>query len=174
VFGNENLLAVDYRIECDVLYRSSAWQVEKIIPWGPDAGAWRTSLPDAVAFVPDINVSLLEELAWRTDKPRLAGWQRRAAACRFLVERWPEEVRACIRRYPSAHWQLIQFANAGGLAALQLLQTNPALGFLAAATHGATEILGQRRRKLGAHVGFPESNHAVRMLAKVATGLDFP
>jgi hypothetical protein len=58
--------------------------------------------------------------------------------------------------------------NAGGAPAQELLRSNPALGFLAAQAGAAHEI-GLRRRTLAARFGFPETEHAVRLLRKVPT-----
>ena len=54
------------------------------------------------------------------------------------------------------------------MPAQELLESNPALGFLAARAGAAHEI-GLRRRTMAARFGFPETEHAVRMLRKVPT-----
>lgn len=168
MLGNESILAVDYRIDGDTLYRYHRKAVEKIVPWGPQAGAWRVVAGVWEPFVPDIDVTALEQNAWHPGTTRWPGWRRRMAACLFLVERWPEEARDGVRGFPSAHWQMLQLVNIGGAAAIELLRSNPALGYLAAMAGAASQI-GLRRRALAALFGFPETEHAVRLLRKVPT-----
>jgi hypothetical protein len=117
-------------------------------------------------FIPEVDIASLEEAAVRpggTPSPR---WRRRVAVCRFLIERWPQEARDTVRVFPGAQWQLLQLVNLGGAPGLELLRSNPALGYLAA-TAGAAGQLGLRRRSLAALFGFPETEHAVRLLRKV-------
>jgi hypothetical protein len=169
--SNESILDVDYRIDGDVLYRyhsKPSKVVERIVPWGPEAAAWRIATGEWQPFVPEFDVSDLEETACHPGTSRLPSWCRRVAAYRFLIERWPEEARDGVRGFPSAHWQLLQFVNAGGVPALELLRSNPALGYLAAMA-GAAGQIGLRRRNLAALFGFPETEHAVRLLRKVPT-----
>ncbi len=168
MLGNESILAVDYRIEGGALYRYHANTVERIVPWGPEADARRMTKGVWQTFVPEIDVSGLEENARHPGTTRWPGWRRRIAACRFLVESWPEEVRDGVRGFPSAHWQLLQLVNEGGAQALELLRSNPALGYLAAMS-GAAGKIGLRRRELAALFGFPGTEHAVRLLGKVST-----
>jgi len=168
MLGNESILAVDYRIDGDTLYRYHSRAVERIVPWGPDADARRMTAGVWEPLIPEVDVSSLEENAWHPGPTRWPGWRRRVAACSFLVEHWPEEARNGVRSFPSAHWQLLQFVNAGGAPALELLHSNPALGYLAALA-GAAGQIRLRRRSLAALFGFPETEHAVRLLRKVPT-----
>src|SRR5262249_21954842 len=100
-----------------------------------------------------------------------ASRRERIAAARFLVDQWPREVRDCVRPLLSSQWNLLQFANRGGEAAVQLLASNMALAYLLAATHGCDddlpELLTRRRRELAALAGFPCSERSVRLLQKV-------
>lgn len=166
MLGNESILAVDYRVDGDILYRYHAKVVERIVPWGAAAAAWRMAGGEWQAFTPKIHVPSIEEIVLHPGGVRLPGWLRRVAACRFLMERWPQEVRDAVRGFGSAHWQLLQFLNHGGAAAFELLQSNAALGYLAAIA-GSSGQLGLRRRSLAATFGFPETEHAVRLLRKV-------
>jgi hypothetical protein len=168
MFGNELIFAVDYQVDGNVLYRHYEKTMERIVPWGGDAGAWRTAAGNCSPFVPNISLSLIEQIAWQPGGSRMPSWRRRVAACRFLVEHWPEYARDTVRPFPAGHWQLLQFLNAGGAPASELLASNPALGFLAAQA-GAANELGLRRRALAARLGFPETEHAVRLLRKVPT-----
>ena len=156
---------LDYRIDGDALYGCQANSVERIVPWGSAAGAWRRVASAWLPFIPEIDVAALEVVPppGAASSPR---WLRRAAACRFLMRRWPSEAREAVCKFPSAHWQLLQLVNRGGEAALDLLRSNPALGYLAARNNAADE-LGLRRRSLAALFGFPETEHAVRLLHKV-------
>ncbi len=163
MLGNENTLAVHCRIDGHTLYRYSR-TVERFVPWGPDAGAWRLVQGDWRPFEPVIDISLIEENALRSNSTRSP--RRCVAACRFLVERWPQEARDAVRSFPSGHWQLLQFVNTAGAPALELLRSNAALGYLAA-TAGAACQVGLRRRSLAALCGFPETEHTVRLLGKV-------
>jgi hypothetical protein len=165
MLANENTLAVHFRIEKQALYRY-ARTVERFVPWGPDAGAWRLTAGAWQPFEPDIDITAVEENARPSEGARS---RRSACACHFLIERWPEEARDAVRGFPSAHWQLLQFVNVGGAPALELLRSNPALGYLAA-TMGAAGQVGLRRRSLAALCGFPETEHAVRLLRKVPIG----
>jgi hypothetical protein len=61
---------------------------------------------------------------------------------------------------------LLQLVNANGAPALELLRSNPVLGYLAAASDAVGQI-GLRRRSLAALCGSPETEHAVRLLGKV-------
>jgi hypothetical protein len=162
----ESILAADYRIDGDTLYRCQANAMERIVPWGPGAGAWRLVGGAWQPFLPQIDVAALEETVRRPGAAASPRWRRRVAACRLLTEQWPREVRDAVRAFPSGHWQLLQFANHGGAAALELLRSNPALAYLAA-LHEAAGRLGLRRRSLAALCGFPASEHAVRLLRKV-------
>ncbi len=164
MLGNESTLTVHFRIDGQTLYRYHASTVERFVPWGPEAGAWQLTAGEWKPFNPHIDISAIEKNARCSGTTRLN--RRCAAACRFLVERWPEEARDAVRGFPSAHWQLLQFVNAGGAPALELLRSNPALGYLAA-TAGAAGQVGLRRRSLAALCGFPETEHAVRLLRKV-------
>lgn len=166
MFGNEALFEVDYQVDGNALYRHYAKAMERIVPWGPDSGAWRTSTGECLPFVPEISLSFIEQIAWQPGGSRLPSWRRRVAGCRFLVDRWPEDARDTVRPFPSGHWQLLQFLNAGGGPARELLESNPALGYLASLA-GAAKELGLRRRTLAALLGFPETEHAVRLLRKV-------
>lgn len=166
VLRNESILAVDYRIDGETLYRYHGRVVERLVPWGPEAAAWRFAADAWQPFIPEIDLSDIEENAWNPGATRWPSWRRRVAACQFLIDRWPEEARDSVREFPSAHWQLLQFANAGGPPALELLRSNPALGYLAALA-GAVDQVGLRRRSLAARFGFPETEHAVRLLRKV-------
>jgi hypothetical protein len=168
MFGNEPTFKVDYQVDGNTLYRRTAKTIECIVPWGSDAGAWQTSAGTCSPFVPEIDLSLIEQIAWQPGGSGLPSWRRRVAACRFLIERWPEEARDAVHPFPTAHWQLFQFLNAGGELARELLRSNPALGFLAAHA-GAANDVGLRRRMLAARVGFPETEHAVHLLRKVPT-----
>ena len=61
--SNESILAVDYRIDGDVLYRyhsKPSKVVERIVPWGPEAAAWRIATGEWQPFVPEFDVSYLE------------------------------------------------------------------------------------------------------------------
>ncbi|MGD1073331.1 MAG: PcfJ domain-containing protein [Bryobacteraceae bacterium] len=166
MLGNESILEVDYRIEGGALYRYHAKVVERIVPWGSEAAACRMTAGAWQAFIPEVEISSLEATVERPGRSRLPGWLRRVDACRFLIGRWPEEARDAVRRFPSAHWQLLQFVNTGGPPALELLRSNPALGYLAA-TGDAAHQIGLRRRSLAALFGFPETEHAVHVLRKV-------
>jgi hypothetical protein len=166
MLGNESILTVDYRVEEGVLYRYHSDVVERIVPWGREAGAWRFARGEWGPFVPEVDVASLEKAAGRGCGTRMPGWQRRFAACRFLIEHWPEEARDGVRGFPSAHWQLLQLVNRGGAAALELLRSNAALGYLAALADAGDQV-GVRRRALAALFGFPETEHAVRLLGKV-------
>lgn len=169
--SNESILDVDYRTDGDVLYRHHSKPsrvVERIVPWGPEAAAWRIATREWQPFVPEFDVSYLEETACHPGASRLPSWRRRVTAYRFLIERWPQEARDVVRGFPSAHWQLLQFVNTGDTPALELLRSNPALGYLAAMA-GAANQIGLRRRNLAALFGFPETEHAVRLLRKVPT-----
>ncbi len=165
MLANENTLAVHFRIEKQALYRY-ARTVERFVPWGPDAGAWRFTAGTWQPFEPDIDIAAVEENAQRSEGARS---RRSARACHFLIEHWPEEARDAVRGFPCAHWQLLQFVNVGGAPTLELLRSNPALGYLAA-TKGAAGRIGLRRRSLAALCGFPETEHAVRLLRKVPIG----
>jgi hypothetical protein len=167
---NESILAVDYRIEGEALYRYWPKGVERIVPWGPEASAARQARSAEAwqPFTPEIDLVSLEEIALNPGSSRSPAWLRRVAAARFLVDRLPEPVRDRIRPFPSAHWQLLQFVNVGGAPALELLRSHPALGWLAALA-GAADQLGLRRRELAARFGFPATEHAVRLLRKVPT-----
>lgn len=174
MLGNESLRTVDYRVDGPALYRYHSQIVERIVPWGPEAGAWRLCGSFWQPFVPGMDLGSIEQQAMETNRSRNTRgrpsrsliWQRRVAACRFLVEHWPEQARTCVRAFPTNHWPLLQFVNAGGEPALELLGSNPALGYLAARAGTANQV-GLRRRALAALVGFPETEHAVRLLRKV-------
>lgn len=164
MLGKESTLTVHFRIDGQALYRYHGITIERFVPWGPEAGAWQLTAGAWQPFDPRIDISAIEKNARRSEIARLN--RRCAAACRFLIERWPQEARDVIRGFPSAHWQLLQFVNTGGLPALELLRSNPALGYLAARA-GAADQVGLRRRSLAAFCGFPETEHAVRLLRKV-------
>ncbi len=162
---NENALHVEYRIDGEFLYRYHTKIAERMIPWGPEAGAWRLTGGQWQPVVPEIDLPSVEQTAVRPGASRLPSWRARVAACRFLIERWPEEARDAVRRFPSGHCRLLEFLNRGETPALELLRSNPALGYLAAIS-GEAGLAGLRRRALAARFGFPETEHAVRLLAK--------
>lgn len=169
---NESTLDVDYQIDGEALYRYHSRTIERIVPWGPEASACcrpaaRSDQPWQ-PFTPDLDLPSLEENARNPSNSRSPALLRRVAACRFLIDHWPEEARDRIRAFPSAHWQLLQLVNAAGEPALELPRSNPALGWLAAMA-GAANQISSRRRSLAALVGFPETEHAVRLLRKVPT-----
>ncbi len=166
MLGNESTLTVHFRIDGPDLYRYQSRAIERFVPWGPRAGAWRLTDGAWVPYEPEIDVAIIEENARRSGIARFP--RRCVAACQFLIERWPQEARDAVRSFPSAHWQLLQFVNAGGAPALELLRSNPALGYLAA-TVGAAGQVGLRRRSLASFCGFPETEHAVHLLRKVPT-----
>ena len=119
----------------------------------------------------------MEEVATPSWSPRpLRPRQKnRIAACQFLVNAWPLHVRDLVRRFPTAQWQLLMFLNDGGDAALDLLESNPALGFLVgigtfAGRDGTTSLLAalsQKRRHLAAQFRFAPTEASLKMLQKV-------
>jgi hypothetical protein len=168
MLGKEHSRGVDYRIFGGFLYRFHGKLAERIIPWGPRAGAWTLVENAWEEFAPELDLTTLEKAASSTAFSALPISARRTAASRFLIARWPQDARDAVRIFPSEHWQLLQFLNHGGAPARELLLSNPALGYLAAVS-GAASQAGVRRRSLAAAFGFPETGHAVRLLAKVPT-----
>ncbi len=49
---NESILAIDYRIDGETLYRYQGSVVERIVPWGPEAAAWRSAADAWQHFIP--------------------------------------------------------------------------------------------------------------------------
>jgi hypothetical protein len=89
---------------------------------------------------------------------------------------WPLHVRDLVRRFSAEQWKLLMFLNDGGDAALDLLQSNAALGFLVAtrafAGRGeAASLLAatllQKRRHLAGQFGFAPTEASLKMLQKV-------
>ena len=131
-----------------------------------------------LADCPSIDIKFMERIASTSRSPKPLGpWQRsRIAACQFLVNAWPLHVRDRVRRFPAEQWQLLMFLNDGGDAALGLLQSNPALGFLVAtrAFAGRGEAasllaatLSQKRRHLADQFGFARTKAGLKVLQKV-------
>jgi hypothetical protein len=93
-----------------------------------------------------------------------------------LVNAWPLHMRDLVRRFPTAQWELLMFLNDGGDAAFDLLQSNPALGFLVStgtfAGRGETAsllaaTLSQKRRHLADQFGFAPTEASLKILQKV-------
>jgi hypothetical protein len=175
MLGTEGLLAADFQIRDGKLYCFRKESVEMIRPWGAEAGAWRLRAGTGwQAFTPELRIARLEEVVSRYDRiphpPARQG--RRLEAYRFLLGSWPAEAKGCVRPFAGSHWVLLQLVNRGGQRAVQLLRSNPALGFLVAtgesiAHREVQALLGARRRRIAARFGFPETELAVRLLGKI-------
>jgi hypothetical protein len=140
---------------------------EMVRPWGLDAGAWRRrsglSWRD---WEPEFNLPELARLGDSGDSS--------AAPARFLLGSWPERARALAGRFAESHWSLLQFCNRQGEAAMQMLESNPAIGMLLAQARRLGplneqpgDLLSKKRREIAAWFGFPASEACVRILAKV-------
>ena len=177
MFFSESVFDVDYQIVGDQLLCRYQECDEQIVPWGRGAGAWRTGGSDWLPCCPEIDIAFMEEIASTALAARPVGPRQksRIAACLFLLIAWPLHVRDLVRRFPTAQWQLLMFLNDGGDAALDLLESNPALGFLMAtgtfAERGGTAsllvALSQKRRHLAGQFGFPPTEASLKILQKV-------
>ncbi len=103
----------------------------------------------------------------------------------LLWLRWcatiPEESRSVIAPFPSRHWHLLSFVARCGPAAMDLVLTNPALAYALASNwvyhvprvrqplRSARALLksGKKQRDILAWLGFPATEAARRVLAKV-------
>jgi len=176
---SEEIFTVDYFIERDALLCQRETSAERIRPWGPNAGAWQQkSGGDWRPSCPALDINLMEQLAAAPSKVPRLGLRRksRIAACQFLLNAWPMHAREPVRRFPHAHWELLMFLNDGGDAATDLLETNPALAFLAATfafaergTGNSTlpTLLSQKRRALASKFGYADAEASVRVLQKI-------
>jgi hypothetical protein len=169
----DNPLNVEYALEDDSLYCRRPHSTDRILPAGPNAGAWQrkpfgdwTPLPFALHLL-----EIEDAAAQPTNHPRLLpSHRRRIEAARFLVQSWPAEHRHWVRRFPSAHGPLLLLLNQAPQPALEVLESNPALAFLLATQAPPDEwphLLPQKRKQLAARFGFAPSNHSVRLLAKL-------
>lgn len=109
--------------------------------------------------------------AWMADEPR-----------RRYLERVPHEVIRVVRQFVPLHWHLLFFASRCGDAGTDLLQANPALGFMLALNRyfrpdprtppmvAARLQLrpGRSQRDILAWLGFPPTEPVRRILRKVA------
>lgn len=169
----DNPLCVEYSVEDDSLYCRRPHSTDRIIPIGPNAGAWqRKPFGDWVPLPFALHLIEIEDAAAKSTKsPRLLPCHgRRIEAARFLVQSWPAEHRHWVRRFPSAHGPLLLLLNQAPQPALDLLQSNPALAFLLATQTPPTEwaqLLPLKRKQLAARFGFTPTNHSVRLLAKL-------
>ncbi|MEK7408842.1 MAG: PcfJ domain-containing protein [Acidobacteriota bacterium] len=175
MLGVEGSTAVDFAIRDGMIYCYRRDSTERIRPWGPEAGAWRfPGRASWQAFTPDVRIDLIEALAAGLERtPRLPPRRKRQLeAFRFLLASWPAEAKDCVRPFSAAHWELLQLVNRGGERAVQLLRSNPALGYLVAteAAGDSGRLLGARRREIAARFGFPETEHSVRALGKAPAG----
>ena len=140
---------------------------EMVRPWGQDAGAWRRRSGSGWRdWEPEFNLPELTRLGDSDDAC--------AAPARFLLGSWPERVRALVGKFAESHWSLLQFCNRQGEAALQMLESNPAIGMLLAQARRLGplneqpgELLSKKCREIAAWFGFPASEAGVRILAKV-------
>jgi hypothetical protein len=147
-----------------------------VVPWGEEAGAWRWEPGGRwVPWVPDLNIRRMEFAIARAAYSRRGVTARQQAAVdayRFLLWHWPPRVRDSVRPFRRQNWRLIQFLNRGGGPAQELLDSNPALAFLAATAPGDLPaplpiLLAGSRRAILASFEFPASEAAVRILRKV-------
>ena len=136
---NEDSRSVNVFLRDENIYCYGSGMVERIIPWGQQAGAWRRAARQAwQPFIPEVDVHYIEQLAATPGaQPGLfAARRRRIEAARLLVERWPARVRDCVRPLPSGQWHVLQFVNRAGECALVLLRYNAAVAYLLAVDHG--------------------------------------
>jgi hypothetical protein len=171
---HEDSRSVNVFLRDENIYCYSRAAVERIVPWGPAAGAWRREARLAwQPFTPEVDIRFIERLATTpAAQPGLwEGRRRRVEAARLLIDQWPSNVRDCVRPLPSAQWNALQFANRGGERALELLGSNAALAYLLAVDYGCredlAELLQRRRRELAELVGFPGTERSVRLLRKL-------
>lgn len=150
--------------------------------WWPqrvEEAAWRIP-PDQLAeaqeaMAPD-----------RADEYEEDGWcrfyRRRIAAEKQIISDFiatiPKQVRDVVARFPSRHWHLLSMV-ARCDSTLQFLQENPGLGVAMAscwvfsnaksgqAMRWIRRMAPRRRRDIVAALGFPKSEAAVRVLAKL-------
>ncbi len=165
----ESVFAVDFSLEPNVLLRRCSTHTERLVPTGPNFGAWR--MPQQVPFTPQLSIPIVERTA-RAPLPVRRPWpshRRRKEAAEFLLDCWPSAWRERVRTFGDAHWPLLGFLFQGGEAARELLDSSPALAYLTAleAPQELPSVVIQKRKQLAARFGFPASQHAVRALSKI-------
>ncbi|PIP45579.1 MAG: hypothetical protein COX16_12300, partial [Deltaproteobacteria bacterium CG23_combo_of_CG06-09_8_20_14_all_51_20] len=91
----------------------------------------------------------------------------------------PRELRDLIRGFPARHWHLLSFLARCGKAAIELTSSNPALAWALASNwifhnppvqrplRAACSVLRKKQRDILAWLGFPPTEAARRVLAKV-------
>lgn len=165
----DSILQLEYSIELETVVCRRPGCVEKVRPWGSGASAWRLGSGGAWApFVPEFRIGELEQTVAIYSRGRVMPCRRRqVAAFRFLLESWPEEVRRRVNAFPGPHWPLLMLANWSEKAALQLIETNPALAWSVAKARDP-ELLFERRRTIAGSMGFPETESSVRVLGRIS------
>jgi hypothetical protein len=163
------------------LYTFRRERLVVIRPWGERAGAW--VLPAGRGWAPTRPIVSLgwmirccREEARQPELVRAGGTHRVRAWSAFLDE-IPLEVVHAVTRFRPDHWPLLQLANRGGDAAIDLMASNPALAWLLAArrrsiagsrtTRGVQRLLRRRQNEIAAALGFPRQG-AREVLRKVA------
>lgn len=101
---------------------------------------------------------------------------RHRLVARAFAETFPADLRKTLARFGSRQWHLAKLAQLDG--GLELIQSNPGLAFCLASswvfkctTHPwrtVRRLLRLKRRAAAAWLGFPATESAVRLLAKVA------
>lgn len=126
----------------------------------------------------------------RAFKPKvdLQEWQAHEARARFLAG-IPEGVVDVVARFPARHWELLVFVAQCGAGALDLLDANPALGFMVGNTRAfrrtpgtepmvAARLLlmsGRSQREILTWLGFPGTETVRRIVRKIEhRALTFP
>lgn len=101
------------------------------------------------------------------------------APIRHYFSNIPADVRAVVSQFHSKHWRILELVSEGGTPALQLLKSNPALGFClasyrdflaskkAAQQFDLATVLRLRQRDICALLGFTSTEAAVSILKKV-------
>lgn len=91
----------------------------------------------------------------------------------------PQEVRSVVAQFPERHWHLLSMVARCGNSAMEVLRSNPALGFAIASCWVFSDVrsaramgwirrmTSRRRRDIAAALGFPHREASVQVLGKL-------
>ncbi len=169
------------------LYLFDRSGVTVVRPWGPPM-AWRRTKTQPWRHVRPALFTLAgaASLAWEDAEGDAAGASVDADAEKRvspIVEAFsvvPQEVRAVVAAFSERHFALLAFAHSCGDPGLELLRSNPALGFMVATNwiwhkpavkrpqRSARSLVRKKRRDILAWLGFPRCGEAeVRILGRI-------
>lgn len=167
----------EYRFQ-DQMLRITAGS-EMRLRWSPvPVAEQRVGVGRWMSFTPDFRV-----LASLADPPDGVG--DKAQAFRAFRAEIPDEIARSVEPFPCYQWPLLVLAHKA-VAFLDLLQSNPVLGFCLANcshfrdTHCRTEAevaaghCGDRQRDILGWLGFPASDAMVRLMRKVPVEIVHP